>query len=53
MRSTSPGAIVAFAAIRYRDYQEVKMPENITEFIPVQDRNGEGLSVFFLSICDG
>jgi len=47
MLSESPGATVAGAARRYREYQEVKVPENFMEFIPVQDRNGEGLSDFF------
>ena len=53
MRSESPGATVTGAAIRDREYQEVKVPENLMEFIPVQDRNGEGLSDFFFSLCDG
>jgi hypothetical protein len=43
----SPGAVVACAAIRYREYQEVKVPENFVEFIPVQDRNGAGIVRFF------
>jgi len=50
MLSESPGASVAGAAIRYREYQEVKVPENFMEFIPVQDRNGEGLSDFFVAL---
>jgi len=50
MRSESPGATVTGAAIRYCEYQEVKVPENCMEFIPVQDRNGEGLSDFFVAL---
>ena len=51
MRSESPVATVTGAAIRYREYQAVKVSENCMQFIPVQDRNGEGLSDFFFFIA--